>query len=92
MSDQTIEIKQENTAYYYVEYCKQTNIRINESKFDNYVERLQQPLILDKLKEEFKKHLLFPSNKVWEKVNINELKQNIGFDFFTKIFSQRAIH
>ena len=55
MSDQTIEITPQNVAYYYVYYCKQTKIRVNESKIDNYIERMQQPLISDKTKEDFKK-------------------------------------
>ena len=54
MSDQTIEITPFNVAYYYVYYCKQNRIKVNESKIDNYVERMQQPLISDQLKEEFK--------------------------------------
>ena len=33
-------------------------IKVNESKIDNYVERMQQPLISDKLKEEFEKTLI----------------------------------
>ena len=36
MSDQTIEITPLNIAYYYVFYCKQNNIKVNESKIDNY--------------------------------------------------------
>ena len=35
MSDQTIEITPLNIAYYYVAYCKQNNIKVNESKTDN---------------------------------------------------------
>ena len=35
MSDQTIEITPLNIAYYYVAYCKQNNIKVNESKIDN---------------------------------------------------------
>ena len=58
MSDQTIEITPENIAYYYVEYCKQNKIKVNESKIDNYIERMQKPLISDKLKEEFKNIIL----------------------------------
>ena len=58
MSDQTIEITPENIAFYYVEYCKQNKIKVNESKIDNYVERMQKPLISDKLKEEFKNIIL----------------------------------
>ena len=49
MSDQTIEITPYNIAFYYVYYC------MNESKKDNYVERMQQPLISDSVKEDFKK-------------------------------------
>ena len=55
MSDQTIGITPLNVAYYYVAYCKQNNIKVNESKIDNYVERMQQPLISDSVKEDFKK-------------------------------------
>ena len=55
MSDQTIEITPYNAAFYYVEYCKQDKIKVNETKIDNYVERMQQPLIQDKVKEDFKK-------------------------------------
>ena len=58
MSDQTIEITPFNVAYYYVYYCKQNKIKVNESKIDNYVERMQQPLILDQLQEEFKKIMI----------------------------------
>ena len=58
MSDQTIEIAPFNVAYYYVYYCKQNKIKVNESKKDNYVERMQQPLISDQLKEEFKKIII----------------------------------
>ena len=47
MSDQTIEIAPFNVAYYYVYYCKQNKIKVNESKIDNYVERMQQPFISD---------------------------------------------
>ena len=55
MYDQTIEITPYNVAYYYVYYCKQNKIRVNESKINNYIERMQQPLISDKTKEDFKK-------------------------------------
>ena len=50
MSDQTIEITPLNIAYYYVAYCKQNNIKVNGSKIDNYVERMQQPLISDSIR------------------------------------------
>ena len=53
MSDQTIEITPFNVAYYYVYYCKQNKIEVNESKIDNYIDRMQQPLISDSLKQEF---------------------------------------
>ena len=54
MSDQTIEITPFIVAYYYVYYCKQNKIKVNESKIDNYIDRMQQPLISDKPKEDFK--------------------------------------
>ena len=54
MSDQTIEITTFNVAYYYVYYCKQNKIKVKESKIDNYIDRIQQPIISDKLKEDFK--------------------------------------
>ena len=54
MSDQTIEITPLNIAYCYLAYCKQNNIKVNESKIDNYVERMQKPLISDSVKEDFK--------------------------------------
>ena len=57
MSDQTIETTPLNIAYYYVAYCKQKKIKVNESKIDNYVERMQQPLISDSVKEDFKKFI-----------------------------------
>ena len=55
MSDQTIEVTPYNIAFYCVYYCKQNKIKLNESKIDNYVERMQQPLISDSFKEDFKK-------------------------------------
>ena len=55
MSDQTIEITTYNIAFCYVYYCKQNKIKVNESKIDNYVERKQQPLISDSVKEDFRK-------------------------------------
>ena len=53
MSDQTIEITPFNVAYFCVYHCKQNIIKMNESKVDNYIERMQKPLISDQLKEEF---------------------------------------
>ena len=58
MSDQTIEITPYNIAFYYVEYCKQNKLKVKESKIDNYVERMQQPLISDSGEEDFKKIIL----------------------------------
>ena len=55
MFDQTIEITPYNIAFYYVEYCKQNKTKVNESKIDNYTERMQQPLISDSVKEDSKK-------------------------------------
>ena len=66
MSDQTIEITPLNIAYYYVAYCKQNNIRVNESKIDNYVERMQKPLISDSVKEYFK-NLIYDQAKSFTK-------------------------
>ena len=54
MSDQTIELTPFNVAYYYVYYCKQNKIKVNESKIDNYIDRMQQPLISESLKAEFR--------------------------------------
>ena len=66
MSDQTIEITPQNIAYYYVFYCKQNNIKVNESKIDNYVERMQKPLISDSVKESFK-NLIYEHAKSFTK-------------------------
>ena len=59
MSDQTIEIPPYNVAFYCVNkikvYCKQNKTKVNDTKIDNYTERMQQPLIPDKVKEDFKK-------------------------------------
>ena len=54
MSDQTIEITPFNVPYQYVYYCKQSKIKVNKSEIDSNIERMQQPLISDQLKEEFK--------------------------------------
>ena len=74
MSDQTIEITPLNIAYYYVAYCKQNNIRVrvNEPKIDNYVERMQQPLISDSVKEDFKK-LIYDHAKNFTKNKLNNV-------------------
>ena len=58
MSDQTIEITPYNIAFYHVYYCKQNKMKVNDSKIDNYVERMQQPLISDSDKEDLKKIIL----------------------------------
>ena len=68
MSDQTIEITLYNIAFYYVYYCKQKKIKVNESKIDNYVERMQQPLISDSIKEDFKKIIYDLMQKVLLKI------------------------
>ena len=54
MSDQTIEITPLNVAFYYVYYCKQNKRKVNESEIDNYIDRMQEPLISDKFKEDLK--------------------------------------
>ena len=58
MPDQTIEITPINVAFYYVNYCKRKEIEVNESKIDIYIEPMQQPLISDQLKEEFKNKII----------------------------------
>ena len=73
MSDQTIEITPHNIAYYYVAYCKQNNIKVNESKIDNYVQRMQQPLISDTIKEGFK-NLIYEHAKNFTKNKLNNVK------------------
>ena len=70
MSDQTIEITPLNIAYYYVAYCKQNNNKVNISKRDNYVERMQQQLISDSVKEDFKK-LIYDHAKNFTKNKLN---------------------
>ena len=50
MSDRTIEKTPFNVAYFKVYYCKQNKTKVNESKIDNYIERMQQPLSSDQLK------------------------------------------
>ena len=50
MSDQTIEITQYSIACYYVYYCKHNEIKVEESKIENYVERMQQTLLQKDLK------------------------------------------
>ena len=72
MSDQTIEITPLNIAYYYVAYCKQNNIKVNESKIDNYVERMQNPLISDSVKEDFK-NLIYDHAKIFTKNKLNNV-------------------
>ena len=52
MSHQTIEITPFKVAFYYVYYRKQNRIKVNESKIDNYIDRMQQPIISDQLKKE----------------------------------------
>ena len=51
-----------------MEYCKQNEIKVNESKIDNYIERMQQILISDQLKEEFKNIVIAQATK-FSKVN-----------------------
>ena len=44
MSDQTVEIKPFNVAYYYVYYCKQNKIKVIESKVDIYIEKIAKTI------------------------------------------------
>ena len=49
---------------FYVEYRQQNKIKVNESKIDNYIEPMQQPLISDKLKEEFRNIILAQATRL----------------------------
>ena len=72
ISDQTIEITPYNIAFYYVYFCKQNKIKVNESKIDNYVERMQEPLISDSVKEDFKK-IIYDHAKRFTKNRLNNV-------------------
>ena len=72
MSDQTIKITPYNIAFYYVYYCKQNKIKVNESKIDNYVERMQQPLISDSVKVDFNKSI-YDHAKNFTKNNLDKV-------------------
>ena len=74
MSDQTIEITSLNIAYYYVAYCKQNNFKVNESKIENYVERMQKPLISDSVKEDFK-NLIYDQAKSFTKNKLSNYRE-----------------
>ena len=76
MSDQTIEITPYNIAFYYVFYCTQNKIKVNESKIDNYVERMQQPLISDSVKEDFKK-IIYDHAKSFTKNKLSTASHNV---------------
>ena len=72
MSDQTIETTPYNIAFYYVYYYKQNEIKVNESKIDNYVELMQQPLISDSVKEDFKK-IIYDHANSFTKTKLNNV-------------------
>ena len=46
--------------------------KVNESKIDNYVERMQQPLISDSVKEDFKKLSLIMQSITLKTVFLNK--------------------
>ena len=73
MFDQTIEKTSYNIAFYYIYYCKQKKIKVNESKIDNYVERMQQPLSSDSVKEDFKK-IIYDHAKRFTKNKLNNVQ------------------
>ena len=77
MSDQTIEVTPLNIAYYYVAYCIQNNIKVNESKIDNYVERMQKPLISDSVKEDFE-NLIYDHAKNFSKNKLSNYRKISG--------------
>ena len=72
MFDQTIEITPYNIAFYYVYYYKQNKIKVNESKIDKYVERMQQPLLSDSVKEDFKQ-IICDHTKSFTKNKLNNV-------------------
>ena len=73
MSDQTIEITPYNITFCLVYYCKQNKTKVNESKIDNYVERMQQPpLISDSVKEDFKK-IIYDHARSFTKNKLNNV-------------------
>ena len=74
MSDQTIEITPFNVAFYYVYKCKQNRIKVNASKTDNYIDRMQQPLISDQLKGEFRNIIMERAIKYSKSSIANSLK------------------
>ena len=51
-------------------------IKVNESKIDNYVERMQQPLIPDKVKEDFKK-ITYDHAINYSKKNVKQCSEKI---------------
>ena len=51
MTHQTREITPLNNAFF-VAYCKQNKIKVNEAKIENYVVQMQQPLTSGDLKKE----------------------------------------
>ena len=74
MSDQTIKKTPFNVAFYYVYYCKQNKIVVNESKIDNYIDRMQQPIISDQLEEEFKSIIMEQALRYGKPSIANSLK------------------
>ena len=92
MSDQTIVITLFNVAYYYVCYCKQNKIKVNESKIDNYIDRMQQPLISDQLQEDFKNILMEKAIRYSKSSIANSLKfKKRGFDFLVNFAFTKSI-
>ena len=60
---------------------------MNESKVDNYVERMQQPLISDSVKENFKKFILDHTinyGKVLRKQLLKQLHKSPHKPLYTK--------
>ena len=72
MSDQTREIRLYIVAFFNKAYCKQ-NKKVNESNIDNYVERMQQVLISDRIKADFK-NIIFSHAVIME----NSTKMILG--------------
>ena len=60
-----------------MEYCKQNKIKVNVSKIDNYVQRMQQPLISNELKEDFKK-IIYDHAKHFTKNKFNNASRKLA--------------
>ena len=92
MSFQTIEITPFNVAYYYVYYCIQNKIKVNDPKIDNYIERrMQQPLFSDQFKEAFKNKIIEQATRYTKSWNFNRYFEFFNIYFFISKFLYKSI-